>query len=1056
MMIRIPILHVALLFLLISFGGDILAQAPRTTVQALQMEAVGPRSLHIDDGDNRSLSVPEIAVPTLEQVSQLQSNPTSSARTSAVAPVELGRASNVYSSIRTQQNQVYANDSLNLVGFIHRQDISIWGGGTSSNGVFRYDVSVDNGQTFSNDIGGMNPTTSTPGRYPNLSLINPGNQISPFASEFVYSGAVSNTGAWDGMVTGVADVTINNPLLGATENYAALSNANVPGSLAPGLAGEFWMTSLIDSSATSILDSVKLLKGVWNTTTLDVDWGLYANLPIVWNRSINGSANAVAPIISFSPNGQFGWVGMLGDMVGGTDSIFNPIFFPSTDGGITWGAPIEMDLNTSIPWLSDSLQLLWEDTLGNPASSGKATCAFEFDLTVDNQGNPHLAVVVGSASTTNSNGTPAPINNPYSILSGLSKYLLDITTSNGGASFTGRVVSPVCAFRGDFGSSNPVSMDNYPQIARNEPGDHLFYSWVDSDTAVTGFGISDQLAPNLYISSIRLTDGYRTCNQGVTNSDFIWDGRALFPTMAPTVLTGQVNGFTCFSMPIVMPQMITNDPLQPVRYWYFGNDATFGAADYLAPSGISIAFGSGCQTAGCGFPSADAYIEGTVYLDDNANGIQDANEVGKENVLVEATPGPWYTFSDANGDFSLPLIGGTYDVEMILPLYHSATAPIPPVYNNVVLPAGITLTGQNFGLKAQSGVIDLRVFLAAPSMQIGFNGCHTIGVTNLGTTTQSGTVFYKFDPVLSYLSSAPNFTSFNGLDSLTWDFQNLAPLQTELYSACFNLSSSFPPGGSLETVAEVIPLPNEADITNNRDSVTIVPVAAYDPNDKQVVPAGVGPLGIINLGEWLTYTIRFQNTGNAPAVNIEIRDSLDVDFDITTIDMIGASHPYRMEMSGHGNVTWFFDNINLPDSATDFAGSQGFLKFKIRTPLNTQFGTDFNNSAAIYFDFNAPIVTNKTQNRVDIVKSVVKGAAGMEMTVFPNPFSEYTEFRFDHYNHQVYAFELYDLQGRLLKAEQNQSRSSYRLERDGLEPGIYFYRFEVKGQVVATGKLIVR
>jgi|GEM_PF-2296501 len=1048
MMNRILKLHLALLCFFVTFGEDLFAQAPHFQVRSAQIQALGPRSFSMDGESPSNLLSAEPATEGYQGILSSLEEPPKSARTSSVAPIEMGRASNLFSSIRTQQNQVYANDSLNLVGFIHRQDVSIWGGGPTSTGNFRYDVSVDNGQTFNNDIGLLNPSTTNPGRYPNLSLINPNNQISPFSSNFVYAGATVGQ-SWNGMVTGVSSININNPVTSATENFSSISNPNIPGGLAPGLPGEFWLTSLVDSSS-SILDSVKLFKGVWNTTTQDMDWALHANLPIGFDRSVSGDANAVSPIVSFSPDGQLGWVALLGDITGGSDSVFSPIFIPSTDGGMTWGAPIEMDLDASIPWLSDSLQLLWEDTLGNPASTGKATCAFEFDLTVDNQGHPHMAVVVGSAAATGAAPTP------YSIMAGLSKYLLDITTADGGLTFSGRVVSPVLAFRGDFGTTNPISMDNFPQISRNETGDHLFYSWVDSDTNVIGFGVSDQLAPNLFISGYRVTDGFRTCNQGITNNDFLWEGRALFPTLSPTVLSGSLNGFTCFNLPIVIPEMLTGDPLQSVRYWYFGNECNFGMADFVAPGGVSIAFGSGCQTGGCGFPPSNSFAGGTVFLDLNGNGMQDAGESGKENILIQATPGPWYTLTDSNGQYTMPLVGGTYDLEMILPQYHNPTLPNPSVYANLVVPSGGSVTGQNFGLQAQPNVVDLRVFLAVPSMQVGFNGCHTLGVTNLGTTTQSGTVYYKFDSVLSYLSAAPNYTFFNGTDSLTWDFQNLAPLQTETYNVCFNLNPNFTLGNSFDTYAEVIPLPNEVDLTNNRDSVTVVPVAAYDPNDKQVFPVGVGQYGIVDPGQWLTYLIRFQNTGNAPAVNVQIRDSLDQDFDITTIDMIGASHPFRMEMSGPGNVTWFFDNINLPDSSTDFAGSQGFVKFRVQTPIATPLGTDFNNTAAIYFDFNAPIITNKTQSRVDVIQSRVTGAERMEMTVYPNPFSSFTEFRFDHYNQEVYDFELYDLRGKVVQSAHNQSRSTYRLEGETLESGIYIYRFTIKGQTAATGKLIVR
>ena len=50
---------------------------------------------------------------------------------------------------------------------------------------------------------------------------------------------------------------------------------------------------------------------------------------------------------------------------------------------------------------------------------------------------------------------------------------------------------------------------------------------------------------------------------------------------------------------------------------------------------------------------------------------------------------------------------------------------------------------------------------------------------------------------------------------------------------------------------------------------------SYDPNDKAVSPAGCGALGNVALNSALTYRVRFQNLGNAPARRVFIRDELD-------------------------------------------------------------------------------------------------------------------------------------------------------------------------------------
>ncbi|MCI4669910.1 MAG: T9SS type A sorting domain-containing protein, partial [Bacteroidia bacterium] len=57
-------------------------------------------------------------------------------------------------------------------------------------------------------------------------------------------------------------------------------------------------------------------------------------------------------------------------------------------------------------------------------------------------------------------------------------------------------------------------------------------------------------------------------------------------------------------------------------------------------------------------------------------------------------------------------------------------------------------------------------------------------------------------------------------------------------------------------------------------------------------------------------------------------------------------------------VRFRFDPIFLPDSTTDLEGSNGFVKFGIQMMPGLPLGSTIENKAAIYFDFNAPIITN--------------------------------------------------------------------------------------------------
>lgn len=145
-------------------------------------------------------------------------------------------------------------------------------------------------------------------------------------------------------------------------------------------------------------------------------------------------------------------------------------------------------------------------------------------------------------------------------------------------------------------------------------------------------------------------------------------------------------------------------------------------------------------------------------------------------------------------------------------------------------------------------------------------------------------------------------------------------------------------------------------------------VDSFDPNDKQVVPAGITANHNIKGDEYLEYTIRFQNTGTASAINIRITDELDERLDLSSLKIGAASHPMVWEKQTGSNTTlvWRFININLPDSTTNEPGSHGFVKFRIKPKQGLSKGTVIKNKADIYFDYNSPIETNEVFNTIGL------------------------------------------------------------------------------------------
>lgn len=138
---------------------------------------------------------------------------------------------------------------------------------------------------------------------------------------------------------------------------------------------------------------------------------------------------------------------------------------------------------------------------------------------------------------------------------------------------------------------------------------------------------------------------------------------------------------------------------------------------------------------------------------------------------------------------------------------------------------------------------------------------------------------------------------------------------------------------------------------------------SFDPNIKTVQPEGLGPDHYIPSGQLMKYRIDFQNTGTDTALYVEVRDHFNIYFDQSTVSFIGTSHPCQIEIV-NSDVTWKFNNINLPDSNTDEQASHGYVEFLVRTKDGLQNGVVVSNYANIYFDSNAPIQTPVVRNKI--------------------------------------------------------------------------------------------
>ena len=230
---------------------------------------------------------------------------------------------------------------------------------------------------------------------------------------------------------------------------------------------------------------------------------------------------------------------------------------------------------------------------------------------------------------------------------------------------------------------------------------------------------------------------------------------------------------------------------------------------------------------------------------------------------------------------------------------------------------------------------------------------------------------------------------------------------------------------------------------------------SFDPNDKQGFPLGFGDTNRIRPGQALEYLISFQNTGTDTAFTVQIRDTLSAWLDAGTIRPGASSHPYTWNLSGPGVLTFRFDNIMLPDSNVNLTGSQGFVSFWIDQKPEVPLETQILNTAAIYFDFNAPVITNQTLHTVGVdYITAVKDFEKQEVPtigVQPNPAEKETLVSLPPGTERLVVF---DVLGRSLRVLQVRG-ATVRLERGNLPAGMYGLRAEDKhGNLTGAGKII--
>lgn len=342
---------------------------------------------------------------------------------------------------------------------------------------------------------------------------------------------------------------------------------------------------------------------------------------------------------------------------------------------------------------------------------------------------------------------------------------------------------------------------------------------------------------------------------------------------------------------------------------------------------------------------------------------------------------------------------------------------------------------------------DLRASIIAPSMRPGVPATILIDVSNQGCLPVSGEVFFVPDSNLTFLSSTPTPNRFNG-DSIFWTLNFLNYDSGNVVLQVMVLpDSNAQLGQQVCADAGISIISGDLNIANNLVHYCENLVNSYDPNDIQVYPKGACEEGYVLPNQPLTYRVRFQNSGNAPAIKVEIRDTFPLALDLNTLRILSTSHSGLITEVGPGQAVHFrFDNIQLPDSTSDPEASQGFILYEISPYPSLVSGTVAENRAGIYFDFNPPVITNTVRSiftptipvcdPVNLPPTADLGA----LTLFPNPTDGtiFLNWSGDTYLHNA-NIEIYSGTGKLVSRSHHRQLNQLQIDLPEAH-GLYFLR----------------
>ena len=452
-------------------------------------------------------------------------------------------------------------------------------------------------------------------------------------------------------------------------------------------------------------------------------------------------------------------------------------------------------------------------------------------------------------------------------------------------------------------------------------------------------------------------------------------------------------------------------------------------------------------------------IFGNVFVDCNNNCTKQPNETyapGAAQIVATNGTNTYTTLPNAYGNYSFNgLTSGIYTITpSALTNYAicsgasftaNVTATTNLAYNFAVKEISAppvdysSLVKLSNGLPGPGAVPGGTISIHAYNSMINASSCTTISPTKIKIILPPN---MSFGTVIgSTVAPSAIITATTG-DTIVWN--NPLPFDVHHFTAVTATNAVI--GNNYCIKAIVYPL-SDYNPLNNTSSVCKNYGGPFDPNEKTSDAIGMASNGdILSNTTDLTYTLRFQNLGTAPSVNVLIKDTIDLNLDINSIQILSSSFPVQTQVNTNTReVNFRFNTIFLPAASVNEPASHGYVQYKINLNPSLPQGTVIKNRGHIYFDYNAAVSTNQTINTIVMVTGINNNELNRSTSIYPNPTNNNI---FITSSSNILKLEVINHIGQVVFVKENINSTNTSVDMQNLSHGIYFVQLQTTAGLV--------